>query len=658
MFSQSQLIQAKDSEIKDFNMSLSLDANTMVIQKHIYEMDNKNGKFKEKQKQGIVDALETSIFSDKQKDLIDSYVSLSRGSFFLLEKKKEGMKLGGTLKLIRLKKHQDVEQLEKSVLLQAYRKEIMQVIDNHLIFSKFELQKLIGYLKSQNKQESMTMIHSVVNILYYCVVTRHDDLLTESLTEFGYREDLYPIGMDPLFLAMKINNNSTLEIFTKYFYSEESNKVFNLTPEVLLEGLKCSSMEFKAFLIDSFFVEGQDILSFPQYLPGDEQMHYALSSPVYHREGYFYRKLMEEAHGTWSSKTKVKVKYLTTSFRFNVSLGSEFTYKLLLALEDNDDRVIQSNLKGILKYYWEKAQFYIKVFSFCYWAFALCIFINTIWCRNEQMCTQFFFDNEFLGRNVLIFSRIFNLVFWVILVFYEVMMLPLRYKNYIFILSNWLDVIAYVFFWMIRGHYMRPIEGNIVEDGPNFWISFYLLLVSMRCVFHLKVVDGIRYLVSMLGRVFVDMKFFIILLLTAILAFSAIETQLSKSISPSEDSFFNPEFNFFLKKINGIYNIGYGNWEDSSTYTANFYFFYLLETLLVPLVMFNLLIAIISETFADFQENKTLIDYRELIGILADFSCFNYNFYKLTCYTRWRRIARKHIHLAIPEETDKTGKKL
>lgn len=117
----------------------------------------------------------------------------------------------------------------------------------------------------------------------------------------------------------------------------------------------------------------------------------------------------------------------------------------------------------------------------------------------------------------------------------------------------------------------------------------------------MRVFDGMRYMIKMLIQVFLDMREFLVLLILSMFIFGAVETLLTQSISESEQieaiEMFNPSRAFFLKRLNSIYDVGFAAWPDRVNFPWNFYFYFILEAVIIPLVMFNLLIAIISLTY-------------------------------------------------------------
>ena len=66
--------------------------------------------------------------------------------------------------------------------------------------------------------------------------------------------------------------------------------------------------------------------------------------------------------------------------------------------------------------------------------------------------------------------------------------------------------------------------------------------------------------------------------------------------------------------------MGYGDFEELGVSDMNGlqWFYFLIFTLLIPLVFFNLLIAIISDTFDRVYSNKISSDYREKASLILE----------------------------------------
>lgn len=120
------------------------------------------------------------------------------------------------------------------------------------------------------------------------------------------------------------------------------------------------------------------------------------------------------------------------------------------------------------------------------------------------------------------------------------------------------------------------------------------------------------------------MTYFITLLGAYIIILSAVNIQIQKYQNEDVDL----SFKNYLKSLDTLYNIGFGGWGDSNSLNIPSYFLFLVNTVLIPLIMFNLLIAIISETFANYNEGRELYDMRQLVDILVDWNYFVTTFYR------------------------------
>ena len=94
--------------------------------------------------------------------------------------------------------------------------------------------------------------------------------------------------------------------------------------------------------------------------------------------------------------------------------------------------------------------------------------------------------------------------------------------------------------------------------------------------------------------------------------------------------------------------MGYGDFDPLEVGNMNGlqWFYFLLFTLLIPLVFFNLLIAIISDTFDRVYSNKTSSDYREKASLILEVENMLF----------WRRSLRRmqYLYSIIRSDEDDT----
>lgn len=129
----------------------------------------------------------------------------------------------------------------------------------------------------------------------------------------------------------------------------------------------------------------------------------------------------------------------------------------------------------------------------------------------------------------------------------------------------------------------------------------------------MRIFKSFSYLIRMIINVVRDMIPFLTVLLFAMIAFA----DAFYAISTASEEQFIPSF---VMSIIYIYNMCLGAYENEYGNVAPTfaYILFLLCTLFNMIVMFNLLIAIISETFANVNENAEQAGYQERASLIAE----------------------------------------
>ena len=149
---------------------------------------------------------------------------------------------------------------------------------------------------------------------------------------------------------------------------------------------------------------------------------------------------------------------------------------------------------------------------------------------------------------------------------------------------------------------------------------------------------------------FIDIKDFTIVLFISIVVLSGIQRQLSRTLGDA----YNPEFSEFFKEIDATYDSGFGSFsENKSSFTWNYYFFFLVQSVLFALVMFNFLIAIISKTYENVSEKVEYYNILELLQLLIDYGYFKSAF--SIFYNEEKEKYHKYLHIIV-ERNNELGK--
>lgn len=166
---------------------------------------------------------------------------------------------------------------------------------------------------------------------------------------------------------------------------------------------------------------------------------------------------------------------------------------------------------------------------------------------------------------------------------------------------NIIDIINPTLVLMMLVNYYIDDDRLQVNTWETIMSAFSTFTMWAKQLYFLRVFDAYSYLIRMINQVIIDMKEFLVVLMLAIVAFS--DTYRTISDGNDEDNrFVDGTADSFLM----AYKMALGDFD-----TDNFgkvavpmcIFFFFLCTVFNMIVMFNLLIAIISETFTNVNEN-------------------------------------------------------
>jgi Ion transport protein len=203
------------------------------------------------------------------------------------------------------------------------------------------------------------------------------------------------------------------------------------------------------------------------------------------------------------------------------------------------------------------------------------------------------------------------------------------FKDYYSSVWNFLDVILPVLIVVVISYhlaelrdaeYMRPAFIETVHSVSSLlsWIKF---------LYFLRIFKHTAYLINMINTVIYDMRIFLLILTIIYLGFG--EAFLRLSERSSEESAWLADYGHAL-----IYSfrlsIGDTDTEtyDDSVQKGTVWVLFVLCILYTNVVMLNLLIAIISESFGKINSNASFANYQERARLIAENSYLIPNYVK------------------------------
>lgn len=167
------------------------------------------------------------------------------------------------------------------------------------------------------------------------------------------------------------------------------------------------------------------------------------------------------------------------------------------------------------------------------------------------------------------------------------------------------------------------ISLNLYEPGIDFDHVFELCVHSIatffmwfKLLYFLRIFKNTSYLIRMIIEVIYDMKAFMLVWLISILAFS--DSFLGLSLANPPDTKF---IMGFIDSFTFTYRLILGDWDTKDFGNVALplvWILFLLCTIFNLIVMLNLLIAIISETFSRVNGNAISTGYKEMASLISE----------------------------------------
>lgn len=477
---------------------------------------------------------------------------------------------------------------------------------NHLLKLKDKVSKSrlnIGGRKAQFTED--IEVHSKYNLTLLAILSKKPRVLREIIHTFKYKPFFYPNLFNPIDTAVKMNHIDTLNVIKTYFSKNLDLFSSYLTFDRFVECMKTSNEEFKEFVIEHFMLEATAMNKDTDYgdFPLGDKEYIVMDCCSEFMEHSLRKSIKEKSYKLRENGASlVKVRYLTTGFPINYSIIYRSSRKILLALDGLSDDMIVGNVKYLIRHFWTE-NWKVAFFFLCLiWFNFACFSFYTIWYSSRNWIGSI----GLISSLLLLASESLNMKEWA------------RWKWHFY---NWIDLYQYI---SIPTIIIINLAGKLDLTNVyfNLWINFTLFLSGYRAIGELRIFNQVRYMLDMINQVFYDMIGFTVILFFSIFLFSVIGVSAHKVTDDYAQSFENLNL---MKSINYYYNVAYGDWDDANNMELPEIINYLTSSIFLALVMLNLLIAVISQTFDDFQEKKELVDLRLINTVLLDYAyAFSY----------------------------------
>ena len=495
-------------------------------------------------------------------------------------------------------------------------KKVLKLFDNKVEFiDKDNLNSMIEYLEQEviskvegESEELKTfktdlIIHGRVNLLLIAVLSRNPAIISQILEKYGYKPFFYKKGLDPIRAAFQIDNGSCLEVIAEYLENNDIIRRDFVTHSTFVKAMNTGNDRLKKIFIETFLSPPQELewakLQPIDQFPMNNHLYWnSVSNSTYYDQDLrdsLQEKKLKELKNLPENSNMDQVRMIVTHFQISPLVMTRKGYQMIKALNKVPDEMFVGDLKYMIRGFWWVNYFFIWLFS-TYKITALVYFIFSISTPVDQR----------RNSTITMFLNAFLLIL-------EFLVMKRAPRVYFRQLDNIMDLYQYsnipIICFLLRSDTLE--QENL---GFNLWINLTMTIAGFRILFALRMYDSVRYLVSMILQTMIDMIGFVIISIATILVFCG--TSLNLLWTTEVDPIPGPTAYWRSWKV--IFEIFFGNWEDPLELNYPQYINHLVNSVFIALVMANLLIGIISQTFADYVEKRELVDFREMLSILTE----------------------------------------
>lgn len=300
-------------------------------------------------------------------------------------------------------------------------------------------------------------------------------------------------------------------------------------------------------------------------------------------------------------------------FQVIMNLGSSEGIDFMMSLvECPNERVFETRfIRLLLQEKWKRARFLMYGQASLYLAYVITLAVYS--------------TTELENKTFLIIPAAINASLFI----YELYQMGAGGLDYFKDIWNYVDMIRSSLFFI----YAVLIWVGYFDNHTDF-LALVILITWVRGITYFRLFESTRYLINLLFEVFKDIPAFLIIFFYTILAFSFIFYTLDKT-----ENFDNKYYSTFVS----TYSTTLGN-SDTGSYDELQWLFYLFITLLNFIIMLNLLISILSDTYERVNEIQIIADGKELASMIMEV--------ELMLFWRKNLNNRQYIHVCRDESSE------
>ena len=344
----------------------------------------------------------------------------------------------------------------------------------------------------------------------------------------------------------------------------------------------------------------------------DEDKSQASRSQSHHEDSKENENNKESKLGAVDIDKKMK-RVIIKGIEFDWIYTGKDADQFLKDLGDTDDLEIlaQPIIKDIILYQWK---FYkinlIRYLLIPYWIYFWLFWVYVTWIIKEVESEKNGGTFTILGYITGWFILLFNL-FWG---YVETTQLLFHKLEYFKSFWNILDLTSLIL--NVTNVLLNFANANY--EIINRTCSISVLILYFKLFYFLRIFFATGYLIGMIIEIVIDMKYFLCVLIISAWAFGNSFWILGRNSSPENGNFAGEEitdgFIFSYRMILGDFQVdGFGTKDEQILWIL-----FLLNTIILTVVLLNLVIAIMGDTFDRVQKSQESTMLKELVSMILE----------------------------------------
>jgi len=278
--------------------------------------------------------------------------------------------------------------------------------------------------------------------------------------------------------------------------------------------------------------------------------------------------------------------FLESAIYLNTIAGSAESIEFLNSLvESKNSEILRTDfVNEFIKQKWKKIWPILCLQGFVYALFLIFLCMHLlIYLKDGAMLLPLFITNF-------------------LLLLYEIYQMGVMGSSYLSDLWNYWDVAR----CLLTIFYLYVEWGEPTDEGINTLSTFLFLVSCIRGVAYFRLLQETRYMIELLQEVILDIRPFIFLYIYTTFCFGMVVTLLT-----------NEHSGLFYVFLGTSHFYNYNNFQSSDFFPFE-YVLMLIVGLINPIIMANLLISIIGDTYDRVQEGITIADRKELVRLIIE----------------------------------------